>query len=52
LPFICWDLVETIAWYIFAVETKGRTRRSCCHPHPYCILHKLTCAVEELDEVS
>ncbi|EIW68359.1 hypothetical protein TREMEDRAFT_63529 [Tremella mesenterica DSM 1558] len=25
LPFICWDVLETVAWYIFAVETKGRT---------------------------
>ena len=27
LPFVIWDLVETGAWYLFAVETKGRTRQ-------------------------
>ncbi|WVQ80153.1 hypothetical protein IAT38_002258 [Cryptococcus sp. DSM 104549] len=25
LPWICWDVVETAAWYFLAVETKGRT---------------------------
>ncbi|ORY35487.1 and other transporter-domain-containing protein [Naematelia encephala] len=25
LPYICWDMVETAAWYFLAVETKNRT---------------------------
>nr|XP_031864047.1 uncharacterized protein CI109_000691 [Kwoniella shandongensis]KAA5531119.1 hypothetical protein CI109_000691 [Kwoniella shandongensis] len=25
LPWVCWDAVETLIWYLVAVETKGRT---------------------------
>ncbi|WWC71471.1 uncharacterized protein I206_105429 [Kwoniella pini CBS 10737] len=25
LPWVCWDLIETVVWYCLAVETKGRT---------------------------
>lgn len=25
LPFIIWVCIETVLWYLFAVETKGRT---------------------------